>query len=41
MGFAEDDFLSYELDYDKGVDEREEIAFSITQEWFGAISRYL
>jgi len=30
---AEDDFLSYELDYDKGVDGHEEIMLSIIQEW--------
>ena len=32
MGFADDDLLSYEPDYDKGVDEREEIMLSVTQE---------
>jgi hypothetical protein len=31
LGF--DDFLSYELDYDKGVDEREEIMLSVIQKW--------
>ena len=46
MGSAEDDFPSYEPGHDKGVDEREEIMLSITQEWLfsgalGAIWRYI
>ena len=42
MGFAEDDFLSYEPDYDKGVDEREEITLSIIREWlfFGVLEQF-
>jgi hypothetical protein len=45
MGFAEDDFLSYEPGLDKDVDERKEITLTITQEWlffgvFGASWRY-
>ena len=39
MGFAEDDFLSYELNYDKGVDEREEIMLGVIQN--GSSSAYL
>ena len=42
MGFADDDFLSYELDYGKGVDEREEIMLSVIQEWlfFGVLEQF-
>src|SRR5271170_8126614 len=42
MGFAEDDFLSYELDYDKGMDEREEIMLSVIQKWlfFGVLEQF-
>ena len=40
--FAEDDFLSYELDYDKDVDGREEIMLGMTQEWlfFGVLKQF-
>jgi len=42
MGFAEDDFLSYELDCDKGVDECEEIVLGVIQEWlfFGVLEQF-
>jgi hypothetical protein len=42
MGFLEDDFLSYEPGYDKGIDEREEIMLSIVQEWlfFGVLEQF-
>jgi hypothetical protein len=34
--------LSYELDYGKGVDEREEIVLGIVQEWlfFGVLEQF-
>src|SRR4051794_3176425 len=42
MGFTEADFLSYEPDYDKDVDEREEIMLSVIQEWlfFGVLEQF-